>query len=221
MGRGPLLSPKQVPVSNGTPEWREEFKTGLEPGQGGHKAGWAQQSKDMGWHVAGTGWARASRSYLGTIGELVLQPVEQGKVGLGERPGGWGGPGQVELLAPPLHGQLLRWVRPHCGQSGAQHRAALPSPGTEPSRRDPSARRNPLGPRCRWSELTDVTDVEVEGEIEVGGLREPLQVQLQRAQLLGEGAEGGVCEAGAELAMVASCQHPLPQGAIAAGRRQA
>lgn len=89
----------------------------------------------------GAGWARASCSYLGTIGELILQPVEQGEVGLGERPGGWGSPGQVELLPPMLHGQILRRVGPHCGQSRAQHRAVLPGPGAKHSHRASSSPR--------------------------------------------------------------------------------
>lgn len=80
---------------------------------------------------ARTGWARVPCHYLGAIGELVLQPVEQSEVGLGERPGGRGGPGQAELLPPLLHRQVLRRVRPHCGQSGAQRGAALPHRGVQ------------------------------------------------------------------------------------------
>lgn len=56
------------------------------------------------------------------------------------------------------------------------------------------------------------------GEVEVGSVREPLQVQLERVQLLSKGAEQGVCQTGVEPATVTGHRHPRPQGAITVGR---
>lgn len=93
-----------------------------------------------------------------------------------------------------------------------------PAPGLSPPTGHSVPQEPPPPPH--WSELTNVMDEEVDGEVEVGGVREPLQVQLQRAQLLSERAEGGVHKAGVELAMAAGRWHPLPQGAVAVGGRQ-
>lgn len=163
-------------------------------------------------------------SYLRAIGELVLQPVQKCKIGPGEWPGGWGGPGQAELLTLLLHSQLLGWIWPHCGQRRAQRGLSTghhcPAWGQSPPKRlrhpDPTLKVSPA-PRCCWVELTNVTDEEAGGgEVEEGGVRDPLQVQLQLVQLLREGAEGGVREAGVELATTTGHRYPVPEGSVTA-----
>lgn len=113
--------------------------------------------------MGGSGGVGSLPCYLGAVGELVLQPVEEGEVGLGERPGGGGGPGQVELPLPKVRSQLLRGVGPHCGQ---QSTAGL-SMGLWPT----GAPRTPTPPWGRlWAELTNITDKEVNGEVVEGGV---------------------------------------------------
>lgn len=65
--------------------------------------------------MGGSGGVGSLPCYLGAVGELILQPVEEGEVGLGERPGGGGGPDQVELPLLKVCIQCLWGVGPHCG----------------------------------------------------------------------------------------------------------